>query len=281
MPTFIGHLKQWEYLQKLAQSKRMPQALIFSGPSEIGKFLVARAWAEELIRNNSDCLVIEPELVTKKGVTRAKDIGVGAVRDTVKQAALSSGGGKYRVLIIRDAHRLTEKSQNALLKTLEEPPEHLIIILVTHRVGRLLSTVLSRCQKVDFHLVDEALMRSGMPSKKAVLEWIWQIGRPGLVRRCIDTPVKMKRDLELFERLSKLPSYSVQQKLQLSESMAKDITKTICLLEWWLTLLHSRAAQGNDRAAWKLAERVFAVEQVLENQSKSSRLVLDTLFLGV
>ena len=279
MPTFIGHQKQWEYLKNLLRNKRIPQTLIFSGPSEIGKFLVARAWAEELIQNNSDCLVIEPELVIKRGVTRAKDIGVEAVRDMMKQATLSSSGGRYRVFIVRDAHRLTEKSQNALLKTLEEPPEHLIIILVTHRVGRLLPTVLSRCQMVDFHLVDEALMRSEIPSKKAVAEWIWQIGRPGLVRRCIDTPVKMKRDLELFERLSKLPSCSTQQKLQLSEIMAKDITKTICFLEWWLALLHSRMVRGNDRREWKLMKNIFDAGQMLENQSKSSRLLLDILFL--
>jgi len=292
MTAIIGHQKQRASLERLAESERLPQALIFSGPASIGKFAVASAWAGTLIAGSehdaerveieADRLVLEPEQVTVKGVTRERDIPVEAVRETVQQALLSPSNGHRRVIIIRDAHRLTEKSQNALLKTLEEPPRHLVIILVTHRIGKLLPTILSRCQVVDFHLVDESELRAMKPLPKDVPEFLWQAGRPGLLRQFADAPARFKRDIVTLEQLQQLSQTTLQARLQLSEALSKDTGRAARLLEWWLTLKrHQAQAEGSASRQWQAVAAIAEAQQRLENQSKSVRLLLDTLFLSI
>jgi DNA polymerase-3 subunit delta' len=289
MTSCIGHQQQWEYLQALSRGSRLPQALIFSGPSDIGKFLVAWEWAGDLLLRSegvaqhanidSDRWVLEPELVTTKGVTRERDIPVEAIRDAIKKGSLSPSVGQYRIVIIRDAHRLTEKSQNALLKTLEEPPEHLILLLVTHRIGRLLPTVLSRCQVIDFHLVPEMIMRSSIPTTGAVPDTVWRLGRPELVRQFLDSPARFTRELSLLDQLLQIGTSSVSERLKLSEALSKDVRRTTRLLEWWLTVRRHQAVQGAMLAAWPSVGLISDTQQQLENQSKSVRLLLDLLFL--
>ncbi|MEG1427437.1 MAG: DNA polymerase III subunit gamma/tau, partial [Oscillospiraceae bacterium] len=76
--------------------------------------------------------------------------GVDSIRSLIEEAAFTPGSAKYRVYIIDEVHMLSDAAFNALLKTLEEPPAHVIFILATTEVHKLLPTILSRCQRFDF-----------------------------------------------------------------------------------------------------------------------------------
>ena len=84
-----------------------------------------------------------------KTITAEKEvIKVDQIRDLSKNVVLSSTRNKYRIIIIENAEKMNKASANALLKTLEEPPKDVIIILTTNEIGRLLPTIKSRCFKL-------------------------------------------------------------------------------------------------------------------------------------
>ena len=83
----------------------------------------------------------------------ASNRGIDDIRELIEESSFSPSKGKYRVYIIDEVHMLTDAAFNALLKTLEEPPAHVIFILATTEVHMLPQTILSRCQRFDFHRI--------------------------------------------------------------------------------------------------------------------------------
>jgi hypothetical protein len=86
----------------------------------------------------------------------------------IAPAALTPRAGAHRVFVVVDAERMTEDAQNALLKTLEEPPGRAVLILITTAASRLLSTIRSRCQKVTFHALPADFVRDVLTHRYAV-----------------------------------------------------------------------------------------------------------------
>ncbi len=164
-----GHVSIRQLIARAVTRDTLPPCLVFTGPAGVGKRRLALAVAEllncEVMANaaeqpnpdacgecracqriqrgvHADVLLIEP------GETGA--IKVDAVRAVVDQAAYRPFEGRRRVVIIDDADRLVPEAQNALLKTLEEPPECSVFLLVTSRPDMLLPTVRSRCPDLRF-----------------------------------------------------------------------------------------------------------------------------------
>jgi len=126
-------------------SNRLAQAFLFSGPRGVGKTTTARVLASTInnIENYTKCLdIIELDGASNRGIDEIREI-----RESVKFAPSMS---KYKVYIIDEAHMLTEQAFNALLKTLEEPPEYIIFILATTDPQKMPQTILSRTQRYDF-----------------------------------------------------------------------------------------------------------------------------------
>jgi DNA polymerase-3 subunit delta' len=96
-------------------------------------------------------------------------INVEAVRDVTNFLSLSAHRGGWRVALIQPAELMNTAAANALLKTLEEPPQGVLLILVSHQIGRLLPTVVSRCRKVHV----------GLPARAQSLDWLRQMGVGG------------------------------------------------------------------------------------------------------
>lgn len=151
-----------ESLGKFAKSGRIPHALLFAGPKGSGKTSAARIMARVLnctklgtngepcgrcdnciaITKGSHMDVIEIDAASHRGIEEAK-----ALIDSVRLAPLS---GKKKVYIIDEAHMLTTEAGNALLKTLEEPPPHVVFILATTNPEKLIPTIRSRAFPVNF-----------------------------------------------------------------------------------------------------------------------------------
>ena len=128
-------------LKNQIKTNSVSHAYLFSGPRGTGKTSTAKLFAAAL-NKGSDIDVIELDAASNN---RVEDI-----REIVDTAALAPFGGAYKVYILDEAHMLSKNAANALLKTLEEPPQHVIFILATTEPDRIPKTILSRTLRFDF-----------------------------------------------------------------------------------------------------------------------------------
>lgn len=167
----VGQKHILQTLKNAIKENKIAHAYLFSGPRGTGKTSMAKLLAKALNCEHSDNLnrpcnecencrsinegshpdVIELDAASNNGVDEVRDI-----IDKVKYAPIM---GKYKVYIIDEVHMMTPGAFNALLKTLEEPPAHVIFILATTDVHKVLPTIVSRCQRFDFNRVGKQDMK--------------------------------------------------------------------------------------------------------------------------
>lgn len=161
--TVHGHQRIGEFLRSATQQDRLPHAMLFAGTDGVGKCSIARAFAAWLLCKNrgddacgscASCRQVlvgsHPDFQFVGVVSGKKEIGVDRMRDVKRFMQLQPVSGPTKVAIVDDAHMLTVAAQNALLKTLEEPPPRSLLILVANNPDALLPTVRSRCQRLQF-----------------------------------------------------------------------------------------------------------------------------------
>lgn len=129
-----------DLLSKALKTKKLAHAYLFCGGRGTGKTSVARILAREIGCNPED--IIEIDAASNRGIDEIREL-----REAVRSMPFSS---PYKVYIVDEVHMLTKEAANALLKTLEEPPAHVIFILATTDPDKLPQTIVSRCQKVEF-----------------------------------------------------------------------------------------------------------------------------------
>lgn len=145
-------------------SERISHAYLFCGPRGTGKTSTARnlAKAVNCLNNGKGEPCNECEMCRAITEGRALDVieidaasnrGIDEMRDLREKVNYAPNQARYKVYIIDEVHMVTKEASNALLKTLEEPPPHVIFILATTEAHKLLPTVLSRCQRFDFHRI--------------------------------------------------------------------------------------------------------------------------------
>ena len=156
------------------KNKSMAHAYLFSGPRGVGKTTIAR-----LIAKGVNCLNLKKNGEPCNECKNCKAINEGRFSDLIEIDAASNRSideirslkekinyqpveGLKKVYIIDEAHMLTKEAFNALLKTLEEPPAHVIFILATTELEKILPTIISRCQRYDFKPLDLEEMKSGL-----------------------------------------------------------------------------------------------------------------------
>ena len=160
----VGQEPTVRTLQNSLATGQVAHAYIFAGPRGSGKTSLARILAKAL-----NCLQgVQPEPCSK--CDACTDIVEGRFLDLVELDAASNRGiedirslrervnfapvsGRYKFYLIDEVHQLTPEASNALLKTLEEPPEHAVFVLATTEIHRVLPTILSRCQRFDFRRI--------------------------------------------------------------------------------------------------------------------------------
>lgn len=151
-------------LENELKSGRINHAYLFTGSRGTGKTTCAKILAKAVnclnLQNGNPCCECENckgiddgSILDVVEMDAASNRGIDDIRAVIDEAQFRPSRGKYRVYIIDEVHMLTEPAFNALLKTLEEPPEHVVFVLATTEVHKLPSTILSRCQRFDFNRI--------------------------------------------------------------------------------------------------------------------------------
>src|SRR5207344_585248 len=155
--------------QNAIKSGRVAQAYLFVGPRGIGKTSTARILAKALncvegptatpCGKCDACLEIaEGRSLDVLEIDGASNNGVENIRELRDNAAYSPARGRYKIYLIDEVHMLSTPAFNALLKTLEEPPDHVKFIFATTEPQKVLATILSRCQRFDLHRIPANLI---------------------------------------------------------------------------------------------------------------------------
>lgn len=176
----IGHQKPLETLRAALANGRLHHAYLMLGPEGVGKRTIALSLAKAIHCNEIEndycgncpnCSRIQsgnhPDVRTIEPGAGKKEIGIQQIREMEKELNLRAFSGK-KIAIIDPATLMNMSAQNALLKTLEEPPRDCLLILVASNAGRLLPTLRSRCLRISFGLLPRDLIAGFLAAKRAV-----------------------------------------------------------------------------------------------------------------
>jgi len=244
----IGNDNLIEFLDRSLVQHKLAQTYVFAGPEDLGKSTIALAFARNLIISDGqearDFSSVNSDLHILHREPGKKNISIEAVRDFIKMLSLSSFLNSYKIGIIKEAETLSPEAASALLKTLEEPRDKVIIILLASSVDLLIPTIVSRSQVLYFYpvafdivydyLVKELNLKRTDAKDMAALA----AGRPLLAARFVeneavyDNQLETARlflsffDLDIPGRLKALASY-----LNGGESLNAD--RALDILESW------------------------------------------------
>ncbi len=151
----VGQEQVTKPLISALEQNKISHAYLFVGPRGCGKTSVARILAHEI---NGFKYEIEDDYIDIVEIDGASNRGIDNVRELREKAAIAPTAGKYKVYIIDEVHMLTKEAFNALLKTLEEPPSHVVFIMATTDVYKVPITITSRAQTFTFKLADDKTM---------------------------------------------------------------------------------------------------------------------------
>lgn len=155
-------------LRNTVKSGKLAHAYLFCGPRGVGKTTCARIFAKAIncehpTDNGEACVACESCKAFEEGrsfnifeLDAASNNGVDQIKQLMEQTRIPPQVGRYKVFIIDEVHMLSQQAFNAFLKTLEEPPAHVIFILATTEKHKILPTILSRCQIYDFERMSVA-----------------------------------------------------------------------------------------------------------------------------
>lgn len=158
-------------LKNAIKNDRIAHAYLFCGPRGTGKTSTAKIFARAINceKDSTGCnecenctLALEnnhPDIIE---IDAASNNGVEEVRELIEKVKYAPLKGKYKIYIIDEVHMMTKNAYNALLKTIEEPPQHVIFIFATTEPNKVLPTILSRCQRFDFTKVSKEDMKEAL-----------------------------------------------------------------------------------------------------------------------
>ena len=250
--SIIGQDYMVSILKNSIQKDRISHAYIFSGPRGTGKTSTAKVFAKAINclnpSVNGPCNECENCIHFKENadiieIDAASNNGVDEIREIINNIKLAPSYSKYKVYIIDEVHMLSTSAFNALLLTLEEPPKHIVFILATTNIEAVPITILSRCQRFDFHKIsteniknrlDYVIKEENIAIDDEAIEEIAYISDGGLrdALSILDQLSSNSSNITINEVIAHFGSISKKQISDLFESIKNnDVNKFIDMMQ--------------------------------------------------
>lgn len=301
----IGHDRVIRLLQKSIEAHRVSHAYLLSGPRQVGKSTLAREFAKALNCLESDypcgrcrsCQKIDkgvhPDVQAIDLEEGSKSISIDTIRRLQEGVALRPAEGRTKVYIFREAEKLSEPAANALLKTLEEPPPSVVLVLATLDTNMLLPTLVSRCQQIELRPVPRTelertlVQANGVPMDKARLVATLAGGRVGWALQVTSNPAMLDRRSELLSQLAEIPAADRVSRFayatELANLYSRDPGAVRVVLEswqsWWRDLLLTRLGLRELVINVDLEERLDSISRgySIETLSRMVGIIQETI----
>lgn len=254
--NLIGHEWAVQMLKQHVLQGTQRQAYLFTGPENIGRGTLALRFAQalncpQLNEMGEPCLecptcnrlgrFVHPDLSVVEAERKGSQLKVDQIRELQHGLALAPYDAKYRIAILRRFEEANRQAANALLKTLEEPPQQVVLILTAASSDSLLPTIVSRCEVILLRPVSTANLIEGLsakwqvPLEKANLFSHLSGGRPGYAIRLSQNPEELSnRNIWLEDQLNLLSSSRVNR-FEYVETVAKHPQSLPEILKVWLS----------------------------------------------
>ncbi len=328
MWTVIGHERIVEALARSLREERLSHAYLFAGPEHIGKMALAMDLAQALecagaeppcgecrscrrIREGKHADVAVLAVAKGPGGEARKEIGIDDIKALQQAAGLQPFEGKARVFIIDGAERLSPEAANRLLKTLEEPPGNVYIILLAPDAAALLPTIVSRCRTYQLRPVPATVIEAALAARRQADPNTARTlarqceGCPGWAVAALTEPGLAQEREAMLSEVAEVAFLDHAQRLalaaRLSEGFGRDRTEALQWLalarQWWRDvllakagrldlavnegrreLLEQTAAPLSREAIGAALRRIEQTEAGLERNA-NARLALDVLLL--
>lgn len=256
----IGNDESKNTLKNIINSNNISHSYIFSGISGIGKFMFAKEFAKAILcsnkkerpcglckscegfesLNNPDIIIIDEKLNSIK-TEQIKELTNNVLEKPIQ--------GDKKVYIINNSENMTKEAQNSLLKTLEEPPEYITIILVTSNENLLLSTIKSRCIKITFNALTDNEIKEYFSRMSETLDCSIINAFGGSIEKAL----KLKDKKEIYSKVSEIfnniEDMNELQILHIKEHIFTDKEEIYSILDYINTILYKKMLQNIEQSS--------------------------------
>ena len=297
--NLIGNNKIKEELRDVIKSNNISHSYLFLGTEGIGKRLFAREFAKAVLclgetddkpcgkcsscikfdgQNNPDYKEVEPD---------GNSIKIAQIREMQERIYEKPIASNKKVMIINESDKMTEEAQNALLKTLEEPPEYAVIILVATNENKLLNTIKSRCLKIGFSNIPEEQIKKYIANNKII-----ENQSENIIKICdgsIGKLEKIAENVELYQAVENSMNMLLGGSIKNMVSMFKnfevlyDNKDEIMGLLDYMTVITYNFVISNNMLTSKFLNIVPVIEQTKKklNSNTNFDMCIDELLINI
>ena len=292
--NLLGNDKIKKLLEKTINEDKILHSYIFDGEEGIGKRLFALDFSKAILCTSTDikpcqkcksCIEFNnfnnPDLLQVESLD-GKNIKIEQIRELLTKIAEKPINSDKKVIIINNSELMTKEAQNALLKTLEEPPQYITIILITSNQSKLLTTIKSRCTKILFEGLSKEEIRSYLKQKGLDLnisDRILKAGN-GSLSKTLDLIEKQDLYLKLDNIFNNIEKCDIVDLWKQAEILYKEKEEIIGLLEYINIILYENLLKDNNI---KYINSVKIVEETKKRIMANSNydMSIDNLLLRI